>query len=105
MRGQVNGRDQAVQEARQATAESVKANMQKGTTESVATALHTVQDQSTPLHQDQLWQGMKPTSEVARHLIGDLFPSFTTIRNAYQASREVLSEVKTQAAIDEDPNQ
>jgi hypothetical protein len=37
-----------------------------------------------------------------RHLIADLFPSLTTVRDAYNASRDVLSAVPAQAPIFEE---
>jgi RHS repeat-associated protein len=102
MRGKVNGRDQTVDEARQGTAETVKTNIEKGTTEGTATALHTVQDQAAPLHDAHVWHGFHANAETVRHIFADLFPSLTTIRNAYSASREVLSAAQPKGPSEEE---
>jgi RHS repeat-associated protein len=83
-------------EARQGTAEAIKENKKKNTVDSVARALHIVQDRATPLHQDHPWTGQQSIGTIARHVLGDVFPSPGTIASAYRATVDTLREVKAE---------
>ena len=89
---------QTAVEARHAIAELTQTNVAKGTTSALATAEHTVQDFATPAHRDRVWAGFHPNHETGSHVLGDLFPSTTTLTNALALSIMVLQDAKAAQA-------
>ncbi len=94
MIGRKNGRWQTAAEARSEIGQSLSTNVAKNTTESVGTALHTLQDMATPLHLDHQWRGMGLNLESVRHLLGDAFPSSATVDRAVLTTMGVVEQVR-----------
>lgn len=53
-------------------------------------AIHAAQDLATPGHAGQPWSGFGLNSETATHILGDVFPSLSTINQAYQNTKSCL---------------
>jgi uncharacterized protein RhaS with RHS repeats len=54
-------------------------------------AIHAAQDLVTPGHAGQEWSGFKWNWNTAKHIFGDIFPSLSTINQAYQNTKSVLN--------------
>jgi len=54
--------------------------------DNIAGAVHAAQDLATPQHNGRPWTGF-----TAAHVIGDVFPSWSTIKQAYQNTIQVIS--------------
>lgn len=66
----------------------------------LAKALHTTQDVATLAHFLQNWEGFGWNWQTVKHLVGDTLPSFSTIREAYDRSRDVFAqEPKPETAL------
>jgi hypothetical protein len=61
--------------------------MQSGDT---ALAGHAVIDAATPLHDGQVWEGPHLDTKTVEHVLGDIFPSPGTIKQAYENEKAVL---------------
>jgi len=57
-------------------------------------ALHAAQDLATPGHAGQPFSGLGWNWESVKHIAGDVFPSFGTVGQAYQASMQILRPSK-----------
>lgn len=77
-----SGRPQNVEEALAATNDFINRSIVSG---DFAGAIHAAQDLATPGHAGQLWEGFS-----ASHVLGDMFPSLSTINQAYQSTKNVL---------------
>jgi RHS repeat-associated protein len=55
-----------------------------------AGARHAAQDLATPLHAGKEWKGFGFDMETVSHLLGDLFPSISTIKEAYNNTRKLF---------------
>jgi RHS repeat-associated protein len=53
-------------------------------------AIHAAQDLATPGHAGQPWSGFGVDWETAKHILGDIFPSLSTINQAYQNTKGIL---------------
>jgi hypothetical protein len=56
----------------------------------VAGGVHATQDLATPGHDGKEWFGYKFNWETVKHILGDVFPSFSTINRAYQNTKRYL---------------
>jgi RHS repeat-associated protein len=55
-------------------------------------AIHATQDLATPLHAGQPWHGFNWLEwETYKHILGDVFPSWGTIKQAYQNTKGILN--------------
>jgi hypothetical protein len=54
-------------------------------------AIHAAQDLATPAHAGHEWQGFKWNWETAKHILGDIFPSWSTIKQAYKDTKGILN--------------
>ncbi|UCH46021.1 MAG: RHS repeat protein, partial [Nitrospiraceae bacterium] len=52
--------------------------------------VHAAQDLVTPAHAGQPWKGFKWNGETLNHISGDIFPSWSTIKEAYQNTKKIL---------------
>jgi RHS repeat-associated protein len=85
MAGKFPGTD-IYQSSAQAIA-STNAYIQESITSgNLAGAVHAAQDLATLKHAGQEWRGY-----TAAHILGDMFPSWSTIRRAYQDTKSILS--------------
>jgi RHS repeat-associated protein len=82
-----DGRYQTAEEARAGTAKSMEESRARGDTES---SLHTTQDDAVPLHTGHEWHGFGFNLETLKHILGDLFPSPQTVKNAYDNTVKAL---------------
>ena len=57
-------------------------------------AIHAAQDLVTPGHAGQPWKGFGLNWETVTHILGDIFPSWSTINQAYQSTRGLLNQAK-----------
>jgi len=88
MRGRKpDGTTQSGEEAKAAIAQVVTNAMQNGDT---ALAGHDVIDAATPGHQGEIWPGVHLGMKFFKHLLGDIFPSPATVKQAYQNEKAVL---------------
>lgn len=81
----VDGNPQSSAEAIQAT----RSFIQTATFYNHADAVHATQDLATPLHAGNEWKGFGFNLETLLHLLGDLFPSTSTINEAYRNTRKL----------------
>jgi hypothetical protein len=58
--------------------------IQKSKCGDIAGGVHATQDLATPGHDGKEWFGYKFDRETFIHILGDVFPSFSTINRAYQ---------------------
>ncbi|MFC1867172.1 Ig-like domain-containing protein [Thermodesulfobacteriota bacterium] len=84
-----DGTYQMSAEAIEATEEFIKESIKSG---NIANAIHAVQDLFTPRHAGQEWRGLDFDLESALHILGDIFPSWDTIKKAYQNTKQILSD-------------
>jgi uncharacterized protein RhaS with RHS repeats len=82
-----SGRPQTSQEAINAANEFIQSNKNCG---DFAKAAHAAQDLATPGHTGQPWTGFGWNWETVSHILGDLFPSPSTIGQAYRNTLGVL---------------
>ncbi len=83
-----DGSRQTSAEAIAATNAYIQASITSG---NLAGALHAAQDLATPGHDGQPWRGFGLNWATVKHLFGDTFPSFSTIKQAYQNTRNILN--------------
>ncbi|MBI4619434.1 MAG: RHS repeat-associated core domain-containing protein [Desulfobacterales bacterium] len=79
---------QSPQQAITATNAYIQASISSG---NLAGATHAAQDLATPGHAGQPWSGFGLNWETAKHLLGDTFPSLSTINQAYQNTKGILN--------------
>ena len=60
----------------------------------LAGAIHADQDLAAPKHGGQPWRGFGLNWETAQHILGDIFPAWSTIRQAYQNTKGILDQAK-----------
>jgi hypothetical protein len=86
MRGEKqDGTTQTPAEARAGTSQVVSDAMKTGDT---GLAVHAVEDLATPLHDGHVWNGVD--GSFVKHVIGDIFPSTETVKNAFDNAVQVL---------------
>ena len=78
-------------EAIAATNAYIQANINSG---NLAGAIHAAQDLATPGHAGKKWPGFGLNQEIAKHILGDIFPSLGTINQAYQNTKGILNQSK-----------
>src|SRR4030042_5372290 len=80
-----------VQSPEQAIA-AANAYIQSSTTSgNFPAAIHAAQDLATPGHAGQPWSGFGLDWGTVKHILGDIFPSLTTIKQAYQNTKGILN--------------
>jgi RHS repeat-associated protein len=79
---------QSQSEAIAATGAFIESSIKSG---HISNALHAAQDLATPGHQGKEWSGFLRWKTL-RHILGDVFPSWTTINEAYQNSTAILNK-------------
>ncbi len=60
----------------------------------LAGAIHAAQDLAAPRHAGQPWRGFRLNWETAQHILGDTFPTWSTINQAYQNTKGILNQAK-----------
>ncbi|HEV7485035.1 MAG TPA: RHS repeat-associated core domain-containing protein [Thermoanaerobaculia bacterium] len=87
-----DGALQTSDQARAGTVASLADSLARG---DLAAAVHTAQDTPVPLHNGHVWPGSYlrlGLGAAIAHFIGDLFPTPTTVRDAYAGSLSVLED-------------
>jgi len=87
----------AMASAGQSVAQAIAATnayIQENIRDNLPGSLHAVQDLVTPQHAGQPWTGFGWNWKTARHVLGDVFPSWNTIKQAYRKTREILEQSK-----------
>ena len=97
-----DGQPQTAAEAHAGTAQTIadamKTDPKTGQPTDLPEAIHTVQDQATPLHEDQLWPGFHADEPTVKHIWQDTFPSPGTVKKAYDNTVKLLEPEKKPAA-------
>ncbi len=83
-----NGHYQSPAEARLGTSQTVANAVKAG---HLGLPLHAVEDQATPAHDGNAWNGFKFDLTTMEHIFGDIFPSASTVKKAYSNAVGVLS--------------
>jgi len=60
-------------------------------TDNLADAIHAAQDLATPEHAGQPWEGFAYDWKTVNHLEGDIFPSWSTIKQATSNTMDILN--------------
>ncbi|KAF0218592.1 MAG: RHS repeat-associated core domain-containing [Geobacteraceae bacterium] len=102
MRGTFPNQDrpQSAEQAINATKDFITYNSQPDNLKNLGTAAHASQDLVTPEHAGKIWPPEEQSFvdkalAYVKHFAGDIFPSFSTIGDAYDNTKQALTNAQT----------